>query len=87
MRSLNQVGLICRMLYRCDLVRSLARMPKLSNVMRRDLRAAAEALSRLGIGGTAVGSGLNAHPEYHVRMVEKLSALTGLRSANVRQLI
>jgi fumarate hydratase class II len=43
------------------------------------IRQAAEALSRLGIGGTAVGSGLNAHPEYHARMVEKLSALTGLK--------
>jgi fumarate hydratase class II len=32
----------------------------------------------LGIGGTAVGSGLNAHPEYHARMVEKLSELTSL---------
>jgi fumarate hydratase class II len=38
----------------------------------------AEGLRRLGIGGTATGSGLNAHPEYHVRMVEKLSQLTGL---------
>ena len=43
------------------------------------VREAAEALSRLGIGGTAVGSGLNAHPEYHTRMVEKLSTLTGLK--------
>jgi fumarate hydratase class II len=39
----------------------------------------AEGLRRLGIGGTAVGSGLNAHPEYHVRMVKKLSELTGLQ--------
>ncbi len=39
----------------------------------------AEGLRRLGIGGTAVGSGLNAHPEYHRRMVKKLSELTGLR--------
>jgi hypothetical protein len=38
----------------------------------------AEGLRRLGVGGTAVGSGLNAHPEYHVRMVENLSELTGL---------
>lgn len=38
----------------------------------------AEGLRRLGIGGTAVGSGLNAHPEYHRRMVKKLSELTGL---------
>jgi fumarate hydratase class II len=39
----------------------------------------AEGLRRLGIGGTAVGSGLNAHPEYHGRMVKKLSELTGLK--------
>jgi aspartate ammonia-lyase len=35
-------------------------------------------LRRLGIGGTATGSGLNAHPEYHPRMVKKISELTGL---------
>lgn len=39
---------------------------------------AAEGLRRLGIGGTAVGSGLNAHPEYHARMVATLSKLSGL---------
>ena len=33
-------------------------------------------LRRLGIGGTAAGTGLNAHPEYHRRMVAKLTALT-----------
>jgi len=43
------------------------------------IREAAERLRRLGIGGTAVGTGLNAHLEYHPRMVEKLSELTGLR--------
>jgi aspartate ammonia-lyase len=42
------------------------------------IKDAAEGLRRLGIGGTAVGSGLNAHPEYHARMVKKLSQLTGL---------
>ncbi|MBM3319956.1 MAG: aspartate ammonia-lyase [Candidatus Eisenbacteria bacterium] len=40
---------------------------------------AADGLRRLGIGGTAVGSGLNAHPEYHARMVRRLSEITGLR--------
>src|SRR5512141_1682265 len=39
----------------------------------------AEGLRRLGIGGTAVGSGLNAHPEYHKRMVKKLAELSGLQ--------
>ncbi len=43
------------------------------------IRDAAEGLKRLGIGGTAVGSGLNAHPDYHRRMVKKLSELTGLQ--------
>jgi fumarate hydratase class II len=36
-------------------------------------------LRRLGIGGTAVGSGLNAHPEYHARMVTRLSEITGIK--------
>ena len=43
------------------------------------IRDAAEGLRRLGIGGTAVGSGLNAHSEYHARMVKKLFELTGLK--------
>jgi fumarate hydratase class II len=38
---------------------------------------AADGLRRLGIGGTAAGTGLNAHPEYHARMVAKLSEITG----------
>jgi fumarate hydratase, class II len=42
------------------------------------VRQSAEGLRRLGIGGTAVGSGLNAHPEYHAHMLKKLSELTGL---------
>jgi len=41
------------------------------------IRFAAEGLRRLGIGGTAVGTGLNAHPEYHARMVRRLSELCG----------
>ncbi len=43
------------------------------------IRLAAEGLRRLGIGGTANGSGLNAHPEYHARMVATLSQFTGLQ--------
>ncbi len=39
---------------------------------------AATGLRRLGIGGTATGTGLNAHPEYHRRMVQQLTATTGL---------
>ena len=42
------------------------------------IRRSANGLRRLGIGGTATGSGLNAHPQYQPRMVEKLAQLTGL---------
>ncbi len=42
------------------------------------IERAGNTLRRLGIGGTAAGTGLNAHPLFHARMVERLSALTGL---------
>jgi len=45
------------------------------------IRRAALDLQRLGIGGTAAGTGLNTHPEYHERMVRKLAELTGLELA------
>jgi fumarate hydratase, class II len=50
---------------------------------RERIATAADRLRRLGIGGTATGSALNAHPEYHARMVARLSELTGqeLRSS------
>jgi aspartate ammonia-lyase len=38
----------------------------------------AEGLRRLGIGGTATGTGLNAHPEYHPQMIARLCDITGL---------
>jgi fumarate hydratase, class II len=41
------------------------------------IRQTADGLRRLGIGGTATGTGLNAHPEYHTRMIDRLSQLTG----------
>ncbi|WP_072568339.1 MULTISPECIES: class II fumarate hydratase [unclassified Enterobacter] len=34
-------------------------------------------LSELALGGTAVGTGLNTHPEYAVRVAEELAATTG----------
>jgi fumarate hydratase, class II len=42
------------------------------------VKFAASGLRRLGIGGTAAGTGLNAHTEYHSHMVKKLSEITGL---------
>ncbi|MHB1557457.1 MAG: class II fumarate hydratase [Isosphaeraceae bacterium] len=36
-------------------------------------------LGELALGGTAVGTGLNAHPEYAVRVAAELSRLTGHR--------
>jgi fumarate hydratase class II len=45
---------------------------------RSRIGRAAEGLRRLGIGGTAAGTGLNAHPEYADRMVHTLAGLTKL---------
>ena len=42
------------------------------------IERAADGLRRLGIGGTATGTGLNAPPEYHSRMILQLSQITGL---------
>jgi fumarate hydratase class II len=41
------------------------------------LEAALPHLQELALGGTAVGTGLNAHPEYAVRVARKLAELTG----------
>jgi len=52
-----------------------------TTAVKRDgerIRHAADGLRRLGIGGTATGTGLNAHPEYHTRMVTRLSEITGI---------
>ncbi len=38
---------------------------------------AADQLRRLGIGGTAAGTGLNCHPRYHEAMVARIAELTG----------
>ena len=35
-------------------------------------------LTELAIGGTAVGTGINSHPEYAERMARQISKLTGL---------
>lgn len=52
-----------------------------AQALDRDLmtiQVASAGLHRLGIGGTAVGTGLNAHPEYSQRMVSVLSRHTRL---------
>jgi fumarate hydratase class II len=44
----------------------------------KHLEAALPHLCELALGGTAVGTGLNAHPEFAVRVAAKLAELTGL---------
>jgi fumarate hydratase class II len=50
---------------------------------RERIATAGDRLRRLGIGGTATGTGLNAHPEYHKRMLKRINELTdfGVRSS------
>ena len=43
-------------------------------------------LQILGIGGTAVGTGINAHPKYKTLMVKNLSELTGIKFSSGKNL-
>jgi fumarate hydratase class II len=45
---------------------------------RKRLRQAQEELAEVALGGTAVGTGVNTHPEFARRVCEKLSALNGV---------
>ena len=52
-----------------------------ANLVERDidrLKAAMPGLLDLAIGGTAVGTGLNSHPEFGERAAKKIAELTGL---------
>jgi fumarate hydratase, class II len=52
-----------------------------SSLLDRDiarLREVLNGLYELAIGGTAVGTGLNAHPQFGARAAEKITELTGL---------
>ena len=46
---------------------------------RKAIEHAAETCKELGIGGTATGTGLNAHPQYRSKMVEQLTKQTGIQ--------
>ncbi|MEW5717446.1 MAG: aspartate ammonia-lyase [Chloroflexota bacterium] len=46
---------------------------------RERIATAGDRLRRSGIGGTATGTGLNAHPQFHARMIERINQLTGLQ--------
>jgi fumarate hydratase class II len=45
---------------------------------RRRILNALESLKEVPIGGTATGTGLNAHPDFARRVVERINSLTGL---------
>jgi fumarate hydratase, class II len=52
-----------------------------ASLMQRDIKRLEQALDGLydlAIGGTAVGTGLNAHPEFAERAAKKVAELTGL---------
>ncbi len=67
-----------RMQYLCGLARNSGHTRARLSVIHKKISLAAEDLKRLGIGGTATGTGLNAHPDYHRQMVQVLSRLTGI---------
>ena len=43
-----------------------------------NIKKASDALKELGIGGTAVGTGLNTHPDYPKRIIKELQKITNL---------
>ena len=45
----------------------------------RRIKTAEDSLLQLGIGGTAVGTGINTHPRFKARVVAKLTEYTGLK--------
>ncbi len=45
----------------------------------RRIRVASEDLTELGLGGSAAGTGMNTHPEYALKVAEKLSELTNFK--------
>jgi fumarate hydratase, class II len=56
-----------------------------ASLIERDIermKAAMPGLLDLAIGGTAVGTGLNSHPEFGERAAQKIAALTGLPFAS-----
>lgn len=58
-----------------DVARAWATQVRLG---RERIEATLPHLARLAIGGTAVGSGLNAHPEFGARVAARLASETGL---------
>jgi fumarate hydratase class II len=42
------------------------------------IKTAATGLEELALGRTAVGTGINAHPEFAMRAIKKISAMTHL---------
>ncbi len=44
----------------------------------KKIKKASDALKELGVGGTAVGTGLNSHPDYKERIIKELQKITNL---------
>ena len=44
----------------------------------KKIKKASDALKELGIGGTAVGTGLNTHPDYKEKIIKELQKITNL---------
>ena len=47
------------------------------------IRAASESLRELGLGGSAVGTGINTHPDYRERAIKNLARISGQKLAPV----
>ena len=68
----------CRMRLRCVSDRNSVDTPARCHMASAALRWRGESLRELAIGGTAVGTGINTHPEFGGRMAARLSEITGV---------
>ena len=53
---------------------------------RANIAQQAEGLRELGLGGSAVGTGINTHPQYRVRAIANLAKLSGQKLAPARDM-
>ena len=76
--SSRSAARICRTRRRSPSARNFPAGLRNSTAMARASPCALDGLYDLAIGGTAVGTGLNAHPEFAERAAQKIADLTGL---------
>ena len=72
--SLSRVARTCRTQCPCGWGRSSRRTPAAIKRAKKSMREQSELLREVGLGGSAVGTGINTHPDYRHKAVAELVA-------------